>query len=185
MNIDWINRPEGATHYDPNPVDPCWYRPNHQRGWDCWIESAAGSNWIHCGCVSDQVRFIEVPAEFRIRREVLPPLESIVRIVPGDTTIWDVAEQFVGVDCRLKAVFMLEETQMVAVENIASGQCFCFCFWASMVRTPEQAKAEEREAGIENLLDWVAAHTKVDRSEFYKKNWAVLYDAGLRTPVKP
>lgn len=113
----------------------------------------------------------------------LPPLESIVRIVPGDATIWDVAEQFVGVDCRLKAVFMLEETRMVAVENIETGQCCCF--WASMVRTPEQAKAEEREAGIENLLDWVAAQTKVDRAEVYKKNWAVLYDAGLRPPVNP
>lgn len=131
----------------------------------------------------DRETFVLQEILMAIKPDDLPPLESIVRIVPGDTTIWDVAEQFVGVDCRLKAVFMLGETRMVAVESVESGQCCCF--WASMVRTPEQAKAEEREAGIEKLLDWVADQTKVDRAEVYRKNWALLYDAGLRPPVNP
>lgn len=90
----------------------------------------------------------------------LPPLESTVRIVPGDVTIWDVAEQFVGVDCRLKAVFMLGETQMVAVQNIGSGQCCCF--WASMVRTPEQAKAEERAKAIAEIAACMAGYKDVE-----------------------
>lgn len=141
MNIDWSEAPEGATHYDSDPNGFAWLRPNHSgRGWEFW--GGKGNSWICCGSVSGVERFVPRPS--RSIGENLPPIESTVRIVPGNTTIWDVAEQFVGVDCRLKAVFMLEETQMVAVEGIESGQCCCF--WASMVRTPEQAKAEEREA---------------------------------------
>lgn len=185
MEIDWIEAPEKANgllmtkpdnvHHPKQMFTSEFYVQGcNLRGKDC-------DGNVFCA-PSDCWEWYARPAE-QCAADGLPPLESTVRIVPGDATIWDVAEQFVGVDCRLKAVFMLDETQMVAVESIESGQ-YC-CFWASMVRTPERAKAEEREAGIENLLDWVAAQTKVDRAEVYKKNWAVLYDAGLRSPVTP
>lgn len=110
----------------------------------------------------------------------LPPLESIVRIVPGDVTIWDVAEQFVGVDCRLKAVFMLDETRMVAVENIGTGQCCCF--WASMVRTPEQIAEEEREKAIQEMCEDAGKPDMPTRS---REQAAMLYDAGWRKQVAP
>lgn len=182
MNIDWNKQPEGFPLWlegtnEEHRKHSGWYRRAGQV-----FEGSHGGQWRS---VREGQFFTvhERPDTNACADGGLPPLESTVRIVPGETIIWDVAEQFVGVDCRLKAVFMLDETQMVAVEGIESGQCCCF--WASMVRTPGQAEAEEREAGIENLLDWVAAHTKVDRAEVYRKNWSVLYDAGLRPPVKP
>lgn len=184
MNIDWSKAPEGATHFfgfEPNRLNSWWKVSTEKAGPPAFVYSPIDGEWVAMALIPNDI--LPIPDHKPWIGEGLPPLESTVRIVPGNTVIWDVAEQFVGVDCRLKAVFMLGETRMVAVECIESGQCCCF--WASMVRTPEQAKEEEREAGIEKLLDWVAAQTKVDRSEVYRKNWAVLYDAGLRPPVKP
>jgi hypothetical protein len=147
MKIDWDNAPEGAEAAHPGNEGfyPAWYRRDTAGIVEQICPGAGVDHWTWMGGRRDFPNGHVLRPEKANKAwsgEGLPPLESIVRIVPGDTTIWDVAEQFVGVDCRLKAVFMLDETQMVAVENIGTGQCCCF--WASMVRTPEQAKAEER-----------------------------------------
>lgn len=163
MSIDWSKAPEGATHWDTgmnNRVagwmkldDGVWY-------WWPAKDAVCALKW-HASLNQHMIRpegFIERPAPWN--GEGLPLVESIIRIVPGLTPIWDVAEQFVGVDCRLKAVFMLGETQMVAVECIESGQCCCF--WASMVRTPEQIAEEERYKEIEQLAAIISAFCDPD-----------------------
>lgn len=83
--------------------------------------------------------------------ERFPAIGSTVRIVKIGLPIWPDAEQFIGADCTLCAVFMTGDTQMVAVEHQAYG--ICCCFQAAMVRTPEQAEAERLEAEISSMID--------------------------------
>lgn len=160
---------------------------------DLYEPLCSGNSTITVGghnfaCVGVTRKHLSVEAEMKEVRIVsdLPPLESTVRIVPGNTVIWDVAEQFVGVDCRLKAVFMLGDTRMVAVENIGSGQCCCF--WASMVRTPEQAKSEERMNKAIALYTAVMSHPgsslwhRLDSER--QEHFLSLVDAGWQQ-VKP
>lgn len=109
----------------------------------------------------------------------LPPIESTVRIVPGDVKVWPDAEQFIGADCTLKAVFMTGDMRMVAVEHIENR--VCCCFWAEMVRTPEQAAAEEMGKVIAEMmagLDPFEQMAPLAVAEF-------LYAAGYRKQVKP
>ena len=111
----------------------------------------------------------------------LPPLESTVRIAPGDLKIWPDAEQFIGADCTLKAVFMTGEQRMVAVEH--QEDLVCCCFRAEMVRTPEQAKAEEREKAVDFMMEMTSSlgHSDVSKRILFTE----LYDKGLRFTVKP
>ncbi|WP_442108238.1 hypothetical protein [Pseudomonas sp. NUPR-001] len=65
--------------------------------------------------------------------------------------IWPEAEQFIGANCTLCAVFDTGGTWMVAVEHQEEG--ICCCFQARMVRTPEQAEAERIEAELSAMID--------------------------------
>ena len=105
----------------------------------------------------------------------LPPLGSTVRIVSIGLPVWPEAEKFFGADCTLYAVFMTGDTQMVAVEHQADA--VCCCFRADMVRTPEQALAEEREAGITQMREIIGS--------LNAHPFAELWDAGYRKQVAP
>lgn len=145
MKIDWINRPKGATHYDPASVDgTCWYRPNHHRGWDYW--GAVGSNWIHCGCVSDQSRFIEVPAEFRwIGGKDLPPVGTVCEY---QTTTWPTDQWEIRKILYISDYHVITAVEADGVERSVCAEIARF----RPVRTPEQIAAEEL-AVIETWLD--------------------------------
>ncbi|MNE88693.1 hypothetical protein D3C80_1860220 [compost metagenome] len=96
--------------------------------------------------------------------------------------IWPDAEQFIGADCTLKAVFMTGDTQMVAVEHIENG--VCCCFWASMVRTPEQVEAKERSAAADEIRQAVMSGPYTKHGISHDAALAI-YDAGYRKQVKP
>ncbi|ATR83982.1 hypothetical protein CS390_16280 [Pseudomonas sp. HLS-6] len=98
-----------------------------------------------------------------------------MRIVKIDLPIWPQAEQFIGADCTLCAVFLTCDTWMVAVEHQAEG--VCCCFQARMVRTPEQAAAEERAAAIKEMQQVVGT--------FNVHPFECLYDAGYRKLTSP
>lgn len=109
----------------------------------------------------------------------LPPVGSTVRIVKNGQTLWPDAEQFIGADCTLCAVFKTGDTLMVAVEHQAN--CVCCCFQAAMVRTPEQ----ERAKAVRDMGAVIA------RDEERRRNCCApcarlaieaLYDAGCRLP---
>lgn len=104
-----------------------------------------------------------------------PSLGSTVRIVSIGLPVWPEAEKFFGADCTLCAVFTTGDTQMVAVEHQADGVCCCFV--ADMVRTPEQALAEERQAGITQMRELVGS--------LNTHPFAELWDAGYRKQPLP
>jgi hypothetical protein len=185
MKIDWDNAPEGAEAAHPGNEGfyPAWYKRDVTGIVEQICPSAGVNNWTWMGGRRDFPNghvLLPEKANKAWVGEGLPPLESTIRIVPGETTIWDVAEQFVGVDCRLKAVFMLNETKMVAIEGIESGQCCCF--WASMVRTPEQAKAEERAKTIDDMVKALGMD-EPGTAEYIR--CGLIYDAGYRKQVAP
>lgn len=176
-----IKPPEGSTHWSEGNGDrfAAYWRPN-RGGYDCHIADP-DHGWQD---ISDELPEYAIAIEQNGIIEGLPPLESIIRIVPGNTTIWDVAEQFVGVDCTLKAIFMTGDTQMVAVEHIENG--VCCCFWASMVRTPEQVKAEERAKRIAEIAACMAEYKMVEEpNEKMMSLSTYLHDHGCRMAVKP
>lgn len=183
MKIDWDKQPadfplwlEGTN--EEHRKHSGWYRRSGEV-----FEGVHGGQWRACR----EGQFFTVhskPESSLLTGEWLPELESTVRIVPGSTMIWDVAEQFVGVDCTLKAIFMTGDTQMFAVECIESGQCCCF--WASMVRTPEQAKTEERAERIAEIAECMAEYKEVDTpNEKMMSLSTYLHDHGCRMAVKP
>lgn len=105
-----------------------------------------------------------------IQPQGIPPIGSTVRIVKSPKLpVWPQAEQFIGADCTLHAVFMTGDVQMVAVEH--QEEFICCCFRAEMVRTPEQIAAEERTKAIDELV----STTCISRGEA-----ARIYDCGWR-----
>lgn len=110
----------------------------------------------------------------------LPELGSTVRIVSIGLKVWPDAEKFFGADCTLCAVFTTGDTQMVAVEHQADG--VCCCFRSDMVRTPEQAAAEERDDFITTAVFETDSETPV---EWRKAVIGELYDLGYRKQVAP
>ena len=109
----------------------------------------------------------------------LPPLGSTVRIVKVGLPIWAVAEQFIGADCTLCAVFDTGGTLMVAVEHQEEG--ICCCFQARMVRTPEQVQAEARRIEIDDLAQEIAGYMGRDNPDGIDSNLAAyLYDQRFR-----
>lgn len=109
----------------------------------------------------------------------LPPLGSTVRIVSIGLSVWPDAEKFIGADCTLCAAFMTGDTLMVAVEHQADAVCCCFV--ADMVRTPEQAAVEERNSGIQTLLDVFNANFEGHVLD----GLSAIYDAGYRKQLLP
>ena len=184
MRIDFSKKPDGATHFyhDHHGHLGSWWKVSSERsGPPAFVHSPLDGGWVAIAHVPGDL--LPIPDHKPLINEGLPPLESTVRIVPGDARIWDVAEQFVGVDCRLKAVFMLGETRMVAVECIESGQCCCF--WASMVRTPEQAKAEEREERLIAMSHAYQDFTGESPNAAAHQAFRALDLAGYRKQVNP
>lgn len=173
MKIDWINRPKGATHYDPGSVDSvCWYRPNHQRGWDYWSESAAGSEWIHCGCVSNQFRFIEVPAEFAWSEGDTPPAGIDVEVLHSGHEDWTVQHiNYIGGPKGI-VVFRGEVDQEFACPVIS-------CQFRPL-RSTEQIAAEERKRIIDDIQQ-ICVDGENSGVPFHE----ALYRAGYRKQVKP
>lgn len=111
------------------------------------------------------------PKEF----QGIPAIGSTVLIVKSPTLpVWPQAEQFIGANCTLHAVFMTGDVLMVAVEH--QEEFICCCFRAEMVRTPEQVAAEERTKAIDELV----RATCIDRGDA-----ARIYDYGYRKQVAP
>lgn len=109
----------------------------------------------------------------------LPPLGSTVRIVKVGLPIWPEAEQFIGADCTLYAVFDTGGTLMVAVEHQEEG--ICCCFQARMVRTPEQVQAEARQVEVDDLAQEIAGYMGRDAPfNIDNRLAAYLYDQRFR-----
>lgn len=179
MKIDWINRPKSATHYDPGSVDRvCWYRPNHQRGWDYWSESAAGSEWIHCGCVSNQFHFIEVPAEFAWSEGDTPPAGIDVEVLHSGHEDWTVQHiNYIGGPKGI-VVFRGEVDQEFA--------CPVMSCQFRPLRSTEQIAAEERDIEIQGLADELAGYDdEVSARDRHREMATYLIDQGYGKKVKP
>lgn len=180
MDIDWSSAPEGFPLWlegtnEEHKKNSGWYR---EKG--LVYEGSHGGQWR--GCREGQFFTVHRKPESSVRNgEGLPPLESTVRIVPGDIKVWSDAEQFIGADCTLKAIFMTGDTQMVAVEH--QENLVCCCFWASMVRTPEQIAAEERATAINEMCSVFmrSADEGIRVDDCCKR----LYDAGYRKQPAP
>ena len=109
----------------------------------------------------------------------LPPLGSTVRIVKLGFDIWPEAEQFIGADCTLCAVFDTGGTLMVAVEHQQEG--ICCCFQARMVRTIEQIQAEAKLVEIDDLAQEIAGYMGRDNPDSIDNNLAAyLHDQRFR-----
>ncbi|WP_282361436.1 hypothetical protein [Pseudomonas sp. PS01300] len=109
----------------------------------------------------------------------LPPLGSTVTIVKIGLPIWPEAEQFIGANCTLCAVFDTDGTLMVAVEHQEEG--ICCCFQARMVRTPEQMQAEARQVGVDDLAHEIAGYMgRDDPYDIDNRLAAYLYDQRFR-----
>lgn len=185
MNIDWDKQPaefplwlEGTN--EEHRKHSGWYRDAGQV-----FEGAYGGQWR--ACREGQFFTVHHKPEFaELAVKVLPPIESTVRIVTGGVVIWKEAERFIGADCTLKAVFMTGEQSMVAVEH--QEDLVCCCFRAEMVRTPEQAKAEERMNKAIALYTAVMSHPgsslwhRLDSER--QEHFLSLVDAGWQQ-VKP
>ncbi|MCY1397753.1 hypothetical protein D9M71_127700 [compost metagenome] len=153
MSIDWSNAPEDATHGHKHShgvdfykrEDGLWLYLTPRGKW----EFAAGTNESCC----------ETRPEARLG-EGLPPVGSTVRVSKDGWEIWDVAEQFIGVDVTLVARFMTGDTEMVAVEHPVIRQCCCFR--SDMIRTPEQIAAEERNDAQKDIKHIILTSFKID-----------------------
>lgn len=180
--IDWSKAPEGATHFDPNPNDPVWVRPNHSgRGWDFW--GKCGGNWIYWGSVAGAEKFVPRPIAWS--GEGLPPVGAVCEFAGGTPCPYDpfdkdlkegmqvtIIAHFKSGDFTLAAFTFDPQNPDRGMVQVEQGNFGCF----RPIRTAEQIAAEERAQAIEEM--W-SVYWKPE-PQTAKEALGLLWDAGYR-----
>lgn len=197
MTIDWGKAPasaEAASGLSPNRV---WYRRDLYGRVFQICPSAGCEDWTSMGGRTDfPVGAVLRPVEklaATVRQadgwdgEGLPPDGSIVEVINDNRfNIRQESKEFIGKPVRVAAAFVMSESgrQMVCVDGGVDLGCEVFILdLIKPIRTAEQIAAEERQAGIKKLGDWLCTASSVPTPYLWEVAQRV-YDAGYRKQEK-
>lgn len=172
MSIDWSKAPKGATHFDP--VDQNWLMQflNVSFGW-LSSEGWTTKGWQYPNDLSTMTRLVARPAW---PSQGLPPIGTVCEVQdPNEPSAWYVC-RIIAHDSEI-AVFKFESEYPWMYDGQCSG-----CF--RPIRTPEQIAAEEREAGIQSILDDYTYTEGPCTHKLTTGQATRIYDAGYRKEVK-
>lgn len=168
-DIDWGKAPEGATHFHPGNAkySPHWLK----KGYFCvtdfehkgWVREVAGTPLDEC---------VVRPTTPQWNGTGLPPVGVVCEYRSfADGFKWNRVEILLHVNAgmAMAAVFFEPGTRQVTQ---AIAECF------RPIRTPEQIAAEERDAGIQQIME--AANHVGHITGYTFELVSRLYDHGCR-----